>query len=60
MLAKKLHALKCDLKKWNKEVLDSLDNEALEGFFLEEEVTKALSDLGGDKVPRLNGFSLAF
>ena len=60
MLAKKLHALKCDLKKWTKEVLDSLDNEALEGLFLEEEVTKALSDLGGDKAPRLNGFSLAF
>ncbi|RVX05564.1 hypothetical protein CK203_027269 [Vitis vinifera] len=38
VLAKKLHALKCDLKKWTKEVLDSLDNEALEGLFLEEEL----------------------
>ena len=24
MLAKKLHALKCDLKKWNKEVLGNV------------------------------------
>ena len=24
VLAKKLHALKCDLRKWNKEVLDNV------------------------------------
>ena len=40
--------------------LDSLDNETLEGSFSEEEVSKALSDLGGDKKPGLDGFTLAF
>ncbi|RVW37282.1 hypothetical protein CK203_029827 [Vitis vinifera] len=40
--------------------LDSLDNESLEGHFSEEEVTKALSDLGGDKVLGPDGFTLAF
>ena len=40
--------------------IDSTDNEGLEGSFLEEEVTKALSKLGGDKAPRLDWFSLAF
>ena len=40
--------------------LDSLDNEILEGQFLEEEVSKALLDLGGDKVSGPNGFTLAF
>ncbi|KAJ9701144.1 hypothetical protein PVL29_006475 [Vitis rotundifolia] len=40
--------------------LDSLDNELLEGQFSEEEVSKALSDLGGDKVPGPDGFTLAF
>ena len=40
--------------------LDSLDNETLEGHFSEEEVSKALSDLGEDKAPRPDGFTLAF
>ena len=40
--------------------LDSLDNESLEGHFSEEEVTKALSDLGGDKAPGPDGFTLVF
>ena len=40
--------------------LDSLDNEILEGQFSEEEVSKALLDLGGDKVSGPNGFTLAF
>ena len=40
--------------------LDSLDNESLEGHFSEEEVTNALSDLGGDKAPGPDGFTLAF
>ena len=40
--------------------LDSLDNETLEGPFLEEEVSKALSDLGRDKEPGPDGFTLAF
>ena len=40
--------------------LDSLDNETLEGSFSEEEVSKALSDLRGDKAPRSDGFTLAF
>ena len=40
--------------------LDSLDNETLEGQFSEKEVSKALSDLGGDKAPRPDGFTLAF
>ena len=40
--------------------LDSLDNETLEGPFSEEEVSKALLDLGGDKAPGLGGFTLAF
>ena len=40
--------------------LDSLDNEILEGQFSEEEISKALSDLGGDKVPGPDGFTLAF
>ena len=40
--------------------LDSLDNETLEGSFSEEEVSKALSDLGGDKALGLDGFTLAF
>ncbi|RVW38098.1 hypothetical protein CK203_095113 [Vitis vinifera] len=35
--------------------LDSLDNETLEGPFSEEEVSKALSDLGGDKEPGPDG-----
>ncbi|RVW96061.1 hypothetical protein CK203_027744 [Vitis vinifera] len=39
--------------------LDSLDNETLEGPFLEE-VSKALSDLGRDKEPGPDGFTLAF
>ena len=40
--------------------LDSSDNEALEGSFSNEEVTKALSDLRGDKAPGSDGFYLAF
>ena len=40
--------------------LDSLDNETLEGHFSEEEVSKALLDLGGDKALGLGGFTLAF
>ena len=40
--------------------LDSLDNEALEGSFSKEEVTKALSNLGGGKALGLDGFSMAF
>ena len=40
--------------------LDSLDNETLERPFLEEEVSKALLDLGGDKAPRSDGFTLVF
>ena len=40
--------------------LDSLDNETLEGPFSEEEVSKALLDLGGDKEPGPDGFTLAF
>ena len=40
--------------------LDSLDNEGLEEPFSEEEVTKSLSDLGGDKALWSDGFSLAF
>lgn len=40
--------------------IDAMDNEGLEGPFLEAEVTKALSELGGDKAPGLDGFSLAF
>nr|CAN71342.1 hypothetical protein VITISV_002439 [Vitis vinifera] len=40
--------------------LDSLDNEILEGHFSEEEVSKALSDLGGDKALGSDGFTLAF
>ena len=39
--------------------IDAIDNEGLEGPFLEE-VTKALSKLGGDKAAGPNGFSLAF
>ena len=41
-------------------ILNSLDNVILEGQFLEEEVSKALSDLGEDKAPRADGFTLAF
>ena len=41
-------------------ILNSLDNVILEGQFLEEEVSKALSDLGGDKKPGLDGLTLAF
>ena len=41
-------------------ILDLLGNEILEGHFSEEEVSKALSDLGGDKAPRPDGFTLAF
>ncbi|RVW34514.1 hypothetical protein CK203_109533 [Vitis vinifera] len=41
-------------------ILDSFDNEILEEQFSEEEVSKALSDLGGDKAPRPDGFTLAF
>ncbi|KAJ9689585.1 hypothetical protein PVL29_014989 [Vitis rotundifolia] len=41
-------------------VLDSLDNEILEGQFSNEEVFKALSALGGDKALGPNGFTLAF
>ena len=40
--------------------LDSLDNEILKGHFSEEEISKALLDLGGDKAPGLGGFTLAF
>ncbi|RVX00295.1 Transposon TX1 uncharacterized 149 kDa protein [Vitis vinifera] len=40
--------------------LDALDNETLEGHFSEEEVYKAISELGGDKAPRPDGFTLAF
>lgn len=40
--------------------IDAMDNEGLEGPFLEAEMTKALSELGGDKAPGLDGFSLAF
>ncbi|KAJ9677624.1 hypothetical protein PVL29_022550 [Vitis rotundifolia] len=40
--------------------LDSLDNELLEGHFSDEEVFKALSDLGGDKALGPDGFTLAF
>lgn len=40
--------------------IDATDNEGLEGPFLEAEMTKALSELGGDKAPGLDGFSLAF
>ena len=39
--------------------LDSSDNEVLEGSF-SEEVIQVLSDLGADKVLRLDAFSLAF
>ena len=39
--------------------LDSSDNEGLEGSF-SEEVIQVLSDLGGEKVLRLDVFSLAF
>ena len=41
-------------------ILDLLGNEILEGHFSEEEVSKALSDLGGDKAPRPDSFTLAF
>ena len=41
-------------------ILDLLDNEILEGHFSEEKVSKALSDLGGDKAPGSDGFTLAF
>ena len=41
-------------------VLDSEEARALENHFLEEEVLVALSNLCEDKVPSLNGFSLAF
>ena len=41
-------------------ILNSLDNEILEGHFLEEEVFKAFSDLGGDKVLGSDGFTLVF
>ena len=40
--------------------LDSLDNETLGGPFSEEEVSKALPDLEGDKAPGSDGFMLAF
>ena len=40
--------------------LDLLDNETLEGPFSEEEVSKALSNLGGDKALGPDSFSLAF
>ena len=40
--------------------LDALDNETLEGHFSEEEVYKAISELGGDKAPGPDGFTLAF
>ncbi|RVW38145.1 hypothetical protein CK203_091289 [Vitis vinifera] len=40
--------------------LDSLDNDILEMQFSIEEVLRALSDLGGDKAPGPNGFTLAF
>ncbi|KAL6332097.1 hypothetical protein AAG906_020778 [Vitis piasezkii] len=36
-----------------------MDNEGLEGPFLEDEVAKALSELGGDKALGLDGFSMA-
>ena len=41
-------------------ILDSFDNEILEEQFSEEEVSKAFSDLRGDKAPRSDGFTLAF
>ncbi|RVX19153.1 putative ribonuclease H protein [Vitis vinifera] len=40
--------------------LDSLDNDILERQFSNEEVLRALSDLGGDKAPGPDGFTLAF
>ena len=40
--------------------LDSLDNEILEGQFSEKEVSKAFSNLRGDKAPGSDGFTLAF
>ena len=40
--------------------LDLLDNETLEGPFSEEEVSKALSNLVGDKALGPDSFSLAF
>ena len=40
--------------------LNSLDNEILKGHFSKEEISKALSDLGGDKVLGMDGFTLAF
>ena len=40
--------------------LAALDNETLEGHFSEEEVYKAISELGGDKAPGPDGFTLAF
>ena len=40
--------------------IDSMDREILEGPFPEKEVTSALANLGGDKPPGPNGFSLAF
>ncbi|RVX16749.1 hypothetical protein CK203_006241 [Vitis vinifera] len=39
--------------------LDALDNETLEGHFSEEGY-KAISELGGDKAPGPDGFTLAF
>ena len=40
--------------------LDSLDNDILEGQFSIEGVLRALSNLGGDKAPGPDGFTLAF
>ena len=40
--------------------LATLDNETLEGHFSKEEVYKTISELGEDKAPGPDGFTLAF
>lgn len=40
--------------------IDSKDNEGLKCWFLEEKVTKAILELGGDKVLGLDVFLLTF
>ena len=40
--------------------LDNSEAEGLENPFSEEEVLAALADLGKDKAPRLDGFTMAF
>ena len=61
------HSLVSTIDEWRPKcnglqvgVLEGKDAALLETPFSEEEVFGALSDLNGDKVPSLDGFSMAF